>query len=329
MKNMNDNPLISIIVPVYKVEAFLDRCIRSVLLQDYANFELILVDDGSPDRCGEICDCYAESDKRIKAIHKENGGLSDARNAGINVAKGEYLSFVDSDDYVEPTLLSYLLSLRNEAIGCKVIQANHYIERGNKIAVNAPVQGRTTVFSRRDALEAVLYHDRVDVSAWGSLYSSSVFDNLRFPKGRLYEDTYIFCDIMDQIDTLIYGDYPQYHYIQRAGSIVNNSFQLKNLEYIDAVIRLADYAMKEDPSLEPACHRRITHSYLSVLRYMEHVEPEYKELRDELRQKALRYAEEVCSDQRAPQRDKYALRLLKLGFFPFYKGWSMYSNLRR
>ncbi len=318
---------ISVIIPIFKAEIFLGKCIESVLSQDYKDFQLILVDDGSPDKCGQICEYYAKKDNRIKTIHKENGGVSDARNAGLDQASGEYLTFIDADDYVETTYLSYLLSLISQR-GYQVGRANHFIDRGNSLTTNAPVKGEMMVFPRKDAVEAALYHDRVDTASWGAIYKHALFDNVRFPKGRIYEDTYVFCDIICQADCFVFGDQPQYHYVQHSGSIVNQSFNIKNLEFIDSVKRLADYAAEEYPSLLPACHRRTTHSYLSVLRKMGNIGSEYYELRRNLRDNALQYSNEVIANPKAPSRDKTALILLRLGFFPFYSGWYIYSLLR-
>lgn len=262
-------PLISVVVPVYKVEPYLRRCIDSVLAQDWKDFELILVDDGSPDRCGIICDEYAERDSRVRVIHKQNGGLSDARNAGINAACGNYLSFVDSDDYIAPTYLSYLYALLKSAENCKVSQANHFIVREGKTALNSPGKG-TAIFSQGQAFEAVLYHDRVDVSAWGKLYERSVFDSLRFPVGKLYEDTFLFGNVLLQTPVYVYGGEAQYCYVQRKDSIVGRCFSENNFAYIEAVNELTKIAMQVDPRLEKACERRRVHARLSVIRYMEH-----------------------------------------------------------
>ena len=320
-------PLVSVIVPVYGVEAYLEKCVCSILAQDMEDFELILVDDGSPDACGEICDRFAGQDNRVQTIHKENGGLSDARNAGIDAARGEYLSFIDADDSVEPTYLSYLLSLMRAVPGCMVCQANHFVERNGKSGPAYPTE-ETTVFSTRDAFEAVLYHDRVDVSAWGKLYQRSIFDTLRFPRGRLYEDTYVFGDVLKAALTYVYGGRPQYHYVQRKSSIVNQEFSEKNLQFIDSAQRLTEIARCSFPELDAACKRRMTHARLSVLRYMEHCPKEYLALRDELRRQVLSSAEAVCEDAKTPKRDKLAIRLLRLGYVPFYASWAMYSRIR-
>lgn len=320
-------PLVSVIVPVYRVEAYLEKCVLSILGQDMEDFELILVDDGSPDVCGAMCERFAGQDKRIRTVRKEYGGVSDARNAGIEAARGEYLAFVDADDYVEPTYLSYLLSLMREAPGCKICQANHYVERNGKILPEHPVED-TTFFSVRDAFESVLYHDRVDVSVWGKLYWRSVFDTLRFPKGMLYEDTYLFGDILLETPVYVYGGQPQYHYVQRKNSIVNQGLSEYTIQFVDAAERLTDAARRSFPDLEAACLRRLTHARLSVLRYMDRCPKEYTALRDKLRGEVLGSAAAVCANEKTPKRDKAAIWLLRLGYAPFYSAWAIYNKIR-
>ncbi len=320
-------PLVTVIVPVYQVEAYIEKCVLSILGQDMREFELILVDDGSSDRCGEICDQFVRQDSRVRCIHQKNGGLSDARNTGIDAAAGEYLTFIDADDYAEPGYLSYLLSLMRAVPGCRVSQANHFVERNGKSRPEYPDEGMQ-VFSVREAFEAVLYHDRVDVSAWGKLYHRSVFDTLRFPEGRIYEDTYIFGDVLKATPSFVYGGTPQYHYIQRDSSIVNRGFSEKNLQFIDAVERLTDTAIGLYPDLGEACVRRMAHARLSVLRYMEHCPPAYRALRRQLRETVLQSAARICANEKTPKRDKAAVKLLRLGFFPFYQSWNLYNRIR-
>ena len=321
-------PMISVIVPVYQVEAYLERCVQSILAQDRTDFELILVDDNSLDSCGAMCRRFTEQDSRVRYIRKkEHTGPSDARNVGIDAAQGEYLSFVDSDDYVEPTYLSRLLSLLHAVPGCKVSQANHFVERNGKSSPEYADDGKA-VFSARDAFEAVLYHDRVDVSAWGKLYHRSVFNTLRFPKGKLYEDTYIFGDILLSTDTYVYDGHPEYHYVQRKDSIVNKGLSETTVQFVSSVERLTEAALGAYPDLEAACLRRLTHARLSVLRYMENCPPEYCSLRDELRKSVLHDASGVCANTRTPKRDKLAIRLLRLGYCPFYKTWNLYNRIR-
>ena len=319
---------VSIVVPVYGTEKFLPACLDSILAQRFADFELILVDDASPDASGRICEEYAARDARVRVLHKpKNEGPSEARNSGIEMAGSPYLTFADSDDLVEPTYLTYLLSLAEKYPRCAMAGANHRTVRGKRARPNAPVSGET-VLSRRDAFEAVLYHDRVDVSAWGKLYARRLFDRIRFPKGRRSEDTFCFGELLRETEAFAYGGEPQYRYVQRAGSAVNSVFSPEKLDFVGAVRHLTDLALLEDPALAEACRRRMTHAYLSVLRYLSPCPEEYREKRDELRRLALENAASVCKNPRAPRRDKAALCLLRLGYGPFYAGWELYGRLR-
>lgn len=322
------NPLISVIVPVYKVEPYLDRCVRSILNQNYREFELILVDDGSPDRCGEMCDEWAKRDGRIRVFHKKNGGLSSARNHGLDRAKGDYLSFIDSDDWVEEDYLSYLHSLFPEDPLCRLVGCNHRIIRGKHSDAACHLQTDKQTFSRRDAFESALFHGCVDVSAWAKLYRKEVFEALRFPEGRLFEDTWLFGDILNRTDQYVFGGKVCYNYLMRSDSTVNQGFREKNLEYIEAAERLAELAVACDPALKTAGIRRINHARMSVLRYMEHCEEKYKPLRAELRTAVLSEAPLYIPCSRTPKRDRIAVNLLKAGLGGFYTGWRIYGKLR-
>ena len=328
-KGQNDNrmPLISVIIPVYNVRDYLERCLRSVAAQDYPNFEVLLVDDGSTDGSGEICEQWSGKDFRFRTFHKENGGLSDARNYGLDRCEGEYISFVDSDDFIERTYLSYLYGLIHRAEGCRVSQANFRILRGNRPENNS-AGDEDLILSGHDAAEAVLYHDCVDVAAWCKLYERSVFDSLRFPAGRIYEDTYIFADVLERTETYVYGHLPQYSYVKNPSSITTQAFREKNLEYIAAVKRMTDRIRARYPDLEAGCVRRMNHARLSVLKYMKDCESKYMPIRDRLRQEVLAEAGQFVLQPRTPRRDKLAVMLLRLGWGPFYSGWDLYTRVR-
>lgn len=319
-------PKVSIIVPIYNVEKYLDRCVESLVNQTYTDIEIILVDDGSPDACPKMCDKWAKKDARIKVVHKQNGGLSDARNAGIDAAAGEYLTFIDSDDYVKDTYTEYLMSLFSYSKSAKVTACNHYIIRDEKQIKNAEFDG-VVVFDRKTAFENVLYHDRVDVSACMKIYHRSVFDTIRYPKGRRYEDTYVFGDILNTTEEFVYGGTPQYYYFQRDESIVNGEFSHHRLEFIESVERLVD-ACKKYPEFSDGCIRRLSHARLSVLRYMENCDEKYFELRKKLRGEILATANMVLNNPRTPKRDKAALLTLKLGIKPFFIAWRIYGKVR-
>lgn len=208
-------PRISIVVPVYKVEKYIDTCIKSILKQTYPHFELILVDDGSPDTCGTICDNYAKKDKRIVVVHKKNGGLSDARNAGIDIATGEYITFIDSDDYVCDKYLEILL---NAAVlyQADIVQGE---ETSNVKNLSKKQKKRNLIFRSGDSAlrNHLVKHDIKDMSCI-KLYKMELFDDIRFPVGQLNEDartTYKLCWKANKVVCI--NNYIYFYRVNQAG----------------------------------------------------------------------------------------------------------------
>lgn len=228
---MEATPKISVIVPIYNVEQYLSRCVDSILAQTFRNFELILVDDGSPDNCGAICDEYAKKYDFITVIHKENGGLSDARNHGIDIAKGEYLSFIDSDDWVTPDFLEKLYDAIVQT-GCRMSVCNVVWHDGNQELKGCSYRpaAELKVVSGADMYET-LYRP----SASNKMYERSIFQTMRYPKGKLYEDAYIYHDILSQIDSLAYTGTDGYFYFQREESIIHMRYSHRCTDIIEAV----------------------------------------------------------------------------------------------
>lgn len=321
-------PLVSVIIPIYKTQSYLRRCVDSVLTQTHKNLEIILVDDGSPDRCAEICDEYAKKDGRIRVIHKENEGVSRARNRGIETASGEYLTFVDSDDYVSEKYVEYLLSLFGEAENCAITACNHFILGRNRLQKASNGKNEKICFTRRDAFESLLYHEEIDVSPWAKMYRRSVFGTVRFPEGVRYEDTGVFGEILEQTRCLVFGSEAAYYYVQHRGSFVNSGFSAERLDYIRAVEQLTKHAIQCDPCLEAACERRMVHAKCSTLRYMKNCPPGFEKIRDQLREEILAQGSRILKDARAPKRDKIAVILLKLGYAPFFRSWELYNLIR-
>lgn len=209
--------LISVIVPVYKVEQYLDKCVESILAQTYKNLEIILVDDGSPDRCGEMCEDWAKKDPRIKVVHKENGGLSDARNAGLDVATGDYIGFVDSDDWIDPEMYGTMYKAMGEygadlAICC--------VEKVRKDGIFRQELGGTLVYSKQKVLYELICDEKVNSFAWNKLYRRELFQDLRYPKGRTFEDTLFTYKIFERVTRVVHVDHAFYHYLRREDSIL-------------------------------------------------------------------------------------------------------------
>lgn len=229
---------ISVIIPVYKVEKYLRKCVDSVLAQTYTNLEIILVDDGSPDRCGEICDEYARIDSRIKVIHKENGGLSDARNAGIEAATGEYIAFVDSDDYISPYMYEKLYNAIIKADADMSICNFLYVdESGNEIYNNSnpPIKDELTngidVLSKK-IIEEKSWYWIVTVT---KLYKKSLFEKLRFPINKYHEDEFVFHKILLLCNKIACIPDILYYYVQRSNSIMNTGYSIHSLDACEAI----------------------------------------------------------------------------------------------
>ena len=235
--------LISVIVPIYKVEPYLDHCIRSIVEQTYKSLEIILVDDGSPDNCGAICDAWAKKDGRIKVIHKENGGLSDARNAGLAIATGEYICFIDSDDYIAPAFVAELYKAILET-GADIAEcATAYVdEAGNTLRQRnvAPLPQMDKI----EALRRLVLEDGIYQTVWNKLYRRTVADGILFEKGKHHEDDFWTYQVFDRGDKLATVAQPMYYYLQRSGSIIGSGYTPKRLDGLEARFLRMQYLQK-------------------------------------------------------------------------------------
>ena len=233
-----NNPLVSIIVPVYNVEKYLKKCVQSIINQTYKNLEIILVDDGSSDNSGKICDEFAQKDNRIKVIHKTNGGLSDARNAGLDVMSGEWVSFVDSDDFIDKFHIEnlYLQALRNHSdicvCGFKIVNEDYQTIRNIKVKFSDSLSGNL-------AFKYSL-NSKIDPSFCNKIFKSSLFKNTRFVKGICYEDRELIHRIFYKVDRVSFLDSESYFYLKRVGSTMNHI----NKKKIDDRFIVIDYIEK-------------------------------------------------------------------------------------
>lgn len=216
---MKDINKISIIVPVYKVEQYLRQCIESIINQTYQNIEIILVDDGSPDKCPAICDEFAILDKRIRVVHKINGGLSDARNAGLEIATGDYIGFVDSDDWISPTMYEELISVAIE-YGAD-ISCCGYNRIDNNSVLESKLFGDKRKVSGIDLLRDIFCRNGDNVVVWNKIYNVNLFKNLRFPVGEIHEDNFILCSTIGRANVVAYTGTIGYYYRFRPDSIMN------------------------------------------------------------------------------------------------------------
>lgn len=261
------NELISVIVPIYKVENYLEKCVNSIINQTYKNLEIILVDDGSPDNCPKICDDLSKKDKRIKVIHKKNGGLSDARNAGIEVAKGKYLSFIDSDDYIDSDMLEYLLTeLKNNNADVSICGKYVNYENGNEEKNNDSKE--KVVMDKREALIKINSFCGFDMSTCDKLYKKYLFDDVRFPYGKKCEDFYTMYKIFDKCEEkIVYNADAKYHYFQRAGSISRNT--VMDEAYIQASLSQIEFFEKKYPDILYAA--KGMHAFANIATYNRYI----------------------------------------------------------
>ena len=234
-----EKALISIIIPVYKVEKYLEKCIQSVINQTYENLQIILVDDGSPDNCGKICDEYAKKDHRIEVIHKSNGGLSDARNKGLEIAKGEYIGFVDSDDYIESDMYEVLYNLLKQ-YNVDVSICNFYTVSQGKIAIKNADNG-IKEYNRIEILKEILLDNDIQSYAWNKLYKRELFGEIKYPVGKKYEDIGTTFYLLEKCNKVVVTGKPEYYYINRQDSIVNNVTETKITDYIELIMQRYDY----------------------------------------------------------------------------------------
>lgn len=271
--------MISVIVPVYKVEKFLPFCVQSILAQTCSDWELILVDDGSPDRCGEICEQFARQDGRIRALHKENGGLADARNAGTAVAQGEYITYIDSDDWVAPQLLERLLE-QAKITGADVVVCDMAKTDSEEMTFENTNAGPKS-FTGPQAMEAMLYQTGFDTSACGKLFRAELCQKNLFPKGRLYEDLFTIYKMLFAAQTVVYLPQVLYAYRKNPDSIMYRKFDRRNLDELDAADAIEAFVQENCPQFLPAARARKFSSYSQVLRWMKDAESDDAAIKDE------------------------------------------------
>ena len=237
-------PLISVIVPIYKVEPYLRRCLDSLLAQTYTNLEIIAVDDGSPDSCGAIADEYAEKDARIRVIHRKNGGLSAARNSGLEIAAGDYIGFVDSDDHVEPEMYETLLQLI-ETYGADIAECATVLDTDTGLEDESGI----LELCGSEAILAASVTDRISTPVWCKLYRADYWKTLRFPEGLLYEDALTLPDILENEPKFVRTEKKLYSYNRESTSILRSRKSMKHLRSKEAVFDLYEAYFKSHPTL--------------------------------------------------------------------------------
>lgn len=224
--------LISVIVPIYNVESYLDKCVSSIVNQTYSNLEIILVDDGSPDNCPAICDAWVEKDSRIQVIHKTNGGLSDARNAGIAVATGSLIAFVDSDDWIERDFFEYLYEAMDSYSADVAECSTRFVdEKGIVLRIRKVATENANCLT---ALRRLVLEDGVYQTVWDKLYRREVIQDIPFEVGKYNEDEFWTDQVLMKSNSVAFVSRPLYNYLQRGGSIIGTGYNIRRLDGLDA-----------------------------------------------------------------------------------------------
>ena len=303
-----DKPLISIVVPIYKVELYLEKCINSIINQTYTNLEIILVDDGSPDRCPQICDEFAKKDNRIKVIHKKNGGVSAARNTGIANSNGLYISFVDSDDYIEPKMYEYLFNLIEEYNAD--VSTCGYRKIGEDLDEEV-CSKNLFVLESKEALIKLSFGDIIQNYVWNKLFKISLFvdNNIEFPEGKIIEDLAIMYKLIEKANKVIIGNKTMYYYVQRNNGYMGANNAKTDITFIEHLFERYNY-LKSDPLLGYYYYKNI---YYMILRlYLKENDELDQYLWDnKILEKLLNYGTKDGFYKKLSFKDKIRVRLLK------------------
>lgn len=272
---MKQQPLISVVVPVYNVEEYLNQCVDSILDQTYKNLEVILINDGSKDNGGKICDAYAEKDARVKVIHQTNKGLSGARNSGLELVSGEYLAFVDSDDWIEPNMFSRLTELLQEnnldIVECGIAKSN--------VKKQAKKDVQLTIETYEEALKRIIKNNQYSV--WRRIYKTSLVKDYRFLEGKTSEDVYFTIDNLKKVDRIGVYLMPFYNYRYNPTSITKSPYSLKKFDSLDAGFYLLN-KVKTDGDAPEVVSIAYDHmlkkllKHYKLLNYNPHVDPDYE-----------------------------------------------------
>jgi len=301
-----NNMLVSVIVPVYNVERYLDRCINSIINQIYSNIEIILINDGSTDGSLEKCKEYERKDSRIKVISKKNTGVSDSRNHGINAATGELFLFIDSDDWVTSDHIKHLVNLAGRYEADVTISSYIKVWEGKEdtTCVNSK-NIEPVIMNNEEAIVSLLYQRLFITSPWGKLFKRELFKNINFPFGRIYEDMGTIYKLLYNAKKVVYADYKSYFYFQRNGSIINSPFSIERLEYLEFTKECMQFTKEKLPSAYSAAISRHFSACFQLLRALPW-DKTYKDVRSELYLEIVKYRKAVLGNKEARRINRCA-----------------------
>lgn len=325
-----DQPLISVIVPVYKAEKYLEKCVQSICSQTYRNLEIILVDDGSPDRCGELCDTFAKEDSRIRVFHKENGGQSSARNLGLDNMTGEYVTFVDSDDWIEPDMYSHLYALireHNAQIACCGVCMDYANGRVSHFNHLYPGDNQLRVYTTIEALRETLQNFRITYSPCDKLYHKDCFIGLRMTEGKIYEDMEILPKWIERAQTVVYDPSPKYHYIMTDSSTIRGTYNLRRMAEADVAQEKAeDYKIRY-----PELYNEAMGRYIAICLNIIHLSKGITECAERRMQLIAEMKGSLPKDalQTLSKKERLKLSVLRISVFAYELMMCIYDRMGR
>lgn len=304
--------LISIIVPVYNVEKYVERCIKTLTQQTYKNIEIIIIDDGTPDNAGIICDELSKKDERIKVIHQKNQGLSGARNTGIEEARGKYLLFVDSDDWVHEDMVEVLYHLLVDNNAQIAACGTEIVGDKGHIAYFSDDLEEIKVFSTEEAMIELPLDERIRNVAWNKLYKKELFTDIRFPVGMIFEDIATTYRLIDKAEIIVYCGKPLYCYYKSESSILRSEFSSKWFDKVTACKMRAEYYQIHYPDFSKRVSLYYVRSVLNTLAFSSKKNKVLKLDREIIRQDVICWIENN-SDLKLPFTFRVAYRVLKAG----------------
>lgn len=318
----NTEPLVSVIVPIYNVEKYLAVCVESILNQTYSNFELILINDGSPDKCGEMCDVYAKSDKRIKVIHKENGGLSDARNVGIKRAVGEYVALIDSDDFVSPFFLEVFVSsaiLNDSDIVCLNWSVPFFDGEDDRVILGTSITDFISgQIEPKQALKEMFYKKR-PTGAPFNLYRREIFNEIQYPVGYYFEDLATTYKTYIKAKSMSYVDGPMYAYRKRKSGIMLQEFSEKKMIVVEVTNTVYHNVCNYDIRLKLPVTQRCFDTIFFVFLQVPDADKDNQKI---LWKEIVKYRKDVLFD-----RDSMVRRRNRMGVLVSYLGMRVTHKL--
>lgn len=320
------NDLISIIIPVYNVAPFLKECVDSVIFQTYSNLEIILVDDGSTDESGDLCDQYAVKDGRITVLHQRNMGLSCARNSGIELADGKYIFFLDSDDYIHPQLIESLYNILVQNVADIAFCAHQSVQEKEKVEfqfINSCDASVIETITGQECIRRFQSDDSIDmIVVWNKLYKREYFENLRFPAGKVHEDEFVTYKILYPLEKCYYVKSKMYYYRNRSGSIVNQKFSMRYFDKVEAYYGRMEYFRERNKNLYcQALRKYLTSTAWGIIKL--------KETFPQEKNKVNQLYEEFYSTYRDAVKNGHLSLADKAKYFLFLKSEILYKKWKR